>query len=65
LGNCGENKVSKGSKQRPKQISNAQFDANWEKIFGTKEPKKEPKMCGNCWLETGNPKCKCGDTKWN
>lgn len=27
-------KMSKGSKPRPKSVSNEQFSENWEKIFG-------------------------------
>ena len=30
-------KMSKGSKQRPKNIKQDQFDKNWEKIFGKKK----------------------------
>lgn len=29
--------MSKGSKQRPKNIKQDQFDKNWEKIFGKKK----------------------------
>ena len=48
--------MSKGSKQRPKKISKEQFDKNWDKIFGKK---KKREICGECWLNTGNPKCVC------
>jgi hypothetical protein len=33
--------MSKGSKQRPLQVSKDKFDANWDKIF--KKPKKKKK----------------------
>ena len=29
----------KGSDRRPKKVSDEQFQDNWEKIFGKKEPK--------------------------
>ena len=30
-------RMSKGSKQRPKDIKQEQFDKNWDKIFGKKK----------------------------
>jgi len=47
--------MSKGSRQRPKKITKEQFDKNWDKIFN----KKKREICGECWLNTGNPKCVC------
>ena len=52
--------MSKGSKQRPKKITKEQFDKNWEKIFSKK---KDRIMCGECWIETGKPECKCKGKK--
>ncbi len=31
--------MSKGSKRRPTEVSEKQFQDNWEKVFGKKEPK--------------------------
>ena len=31
--------MSKGSKKRPTEVSEKQFQDNWEKVFGKKEPK--------------------------
>jgi len=34
--------AGKGSKQRPLKIDRAQFDKNWDSIFGKKEAKEKP-----------------------
>lgn len=34
--------MGKGSKQRPRQISKSQFDANFDAIFGKKEGARQP-----------------------
>ena len=31
--------MGKGSKRRPTVVSDKQFEDNWEKVFGKKEPK--------------------------
>ena len=34
--------MGKGSKRRPTMVSDKQFQDNWEKAFGMKEPKVKP-----------------------
>ena len=34
----------KGSDQRPRQIDKKTFEDNWDRIFGKKKPKKDPKQ---------------------
>lgn len=45
--------MSKGSKQRPSQITKEQFEKNWEKIFGSKEKKQKKEKKNE---STGNEK---------
>jgi hypothetical protein len=42
--------MSKGSSQRPRQVSLDTFDSNWETIFGKKETKQ---CCGKCKGDDG------------
>ena len=42
--------MSKGSKQRPSEVSRQEVEDNWDKIFGKKDkPKEDCKQdCQNC-----------------
>lgn len=47
--------MSKGSKQRPTQVSMQEAFNNWDRIFGKKK-KEEPKDCGGeCNICIKNP----------
>ena len=35
--------MSKGSKRRPRHVKQNQFDDNWDKVFGKKQPNKPEK----------------------
>lgn len=35
--------MGKGSKQRPRQISEAEWFSNWERVYGKKDEKKDKK----------------------
>ena len=39
----GATGYGKGSDQRPRQVDKKVFEDNWDRIFGKKKTKKEPK----------------------